>query len=96
MIRFCEIYHKYEFSDVVDALVRPSGSNAFIGISDIASEGTFVWINEDTATIEELGFHQNEPNNEGNEDCLELGLSNTLNDRECTDTVQALCERLLD
>ena len=82
---------------MVTALVEPSNSNAFIGINDIASEGTFVWINGDTATIEELGFDEDEPNNlQGDEDCLELLFSNTLNDFGCREARHALCERLLD
>ena len=74
-----------------------SGAAVFIGISDIASEGTYVWINGDTSTRNELGFLQNEPNNlGGNENCLELTPINLLNDLTCTDARQALCERLLN
>ena len=79
------------------ALVPSDLVGAFIGISDIASEGTYQWINGDTATIEELGFRQNEPNDSGGtEDCLELFDYNAVNDVTCTNPLRALCERLLD
>ena len=96
MIRLYKIYHKYEFSDVVTALVV-YGEGVFIGIRDIASEGTYQWIDGDTSTVNELKFSRNEPNNAGgNEDCLELFDYNALNDVTCTDARRALCERLLD
>ena len=56
MIRLCEIYDKYEFSDVVTEVMQPSGGSAFFGISDIAIEGIYQWITGDTSIIEELGI----------------------------------------
>ena len=69
MKRFGEIYDEYEFSDVVTGVVQPSGGSTFIGISDIAIEGIYQWINGDTSTTEKLGFSPNKPNDSGgNED----------------------------
>jgi hypothetical protein len=64
----------------------------FIGLSDLASEGAFVWPDGGAPTFTAWG--RGEPNDAaGNEDCAELGLTTALwNDVPCTDLRAYICE----
>jgi len=67
----------------------------FIGLNDIKHEGTFVW--EDGTSINSGYSHwQNkQPNNDHNEDCVEILHDNEWNDRSCYEQQRlVLCERL--
>ena len=81
------------------ALLITPGEDAFIGLTDEATEGTFVWVNGDTSTLAEINFASGEPNNSGNEDCVVLNWLgqpfNTANDFQCSENAFALCERIL-
>jgi large repetitive protein len=66
------------------------GSNDYvmIGLNDIDIEGTFVWYDQNPFQLNNPAFYQNwgpgEPNNSGNEDCVQLRPNNGLwNDIPC-------------
>ncbi len=64
----------------------------FIGLSDVASESVFVWIDGSAPTFTPWG--PGEPNDAaGNEDCAELGIGTGVwNDVPCTDVRAYICE----
>gem|GEM_PF-3351609 len=70
---------------VYDAVVAAAGGNIryYIGYTDTAQEGVFVWQDGDTSTY--TNWHAGEPNNAGSEDCAEVGFfgSSTWNDINC-------------
>jgi Lectin C-type domain len=59
------------------------GVQGWIGFNDIASEGTFVWVNGDPVTF--TSWNSGEPNNSGgNENCAEIsGSGGGWNDLPC-------------
>ncbi|XP_033102554.1 alpha-N-acetylgalactosamine-specific lectin-like [Anneissia japonica] len=67
----------------------------WIGLSDIAEEGTYVWSDSDTVASY-TNWKQGEPNNAGNEDCGHVTKSNDeillWNDTECYHTLSFVCE----
>lgn len=54
---------------------------AYIGARDVRVEGTFVW--SDGRPWKFTNWKTDEPNNAGNEDCLELGWAGKWNDIPC-------------
>ncbi|XP_065193014.1 tetranectin-like protein [Sycon ciliatum] len=78
---------------VLEAFVRPLLGNTFgyVGYNDIEQEGTFVDNTGHPAVIN--NYFPNEPNNQGNEDCVEMqGSSGKFNDQTCTSGRQSICE----
>ena len=81
-----------------------TGNLLFIGLTDEATEGTFVWIDGTVATEAEIGFATGEPNDaddpNSDSDCILLHTVNpSFNqavDGECSSLGLALCERELD
>ena len=73
----------------------------WIGVNDIGSEGNWIWINGERANSSEIIWRRGEPNNSGNEDCVEVDgdLTRTTvgqaNDGTCTNSRQALCEKVI-
>ena len=69
----------------------------WIGLNDIASEGNWVWVNDEQASSFDLHWRRGEPNNQGNEDCAVVsGYSQQLGlavDVRCTATYRGLCEK---
>jgi hypothetical protein len=68
------------------------GGGWFIGLSDAASEGTFVWI--DGGGLDFTHWNTGEPNDAGgNEDCTEMDLAGGIwNDVPCGDPRAFVCE----
>ncbi|XP_074152778.1 mannose-binding protein-like [Sminthopsis crassicaudata] len=62
----------------------------YLGISDEVTEGTFRYQNGQIVSYTNWG--RGEPNNAGNEDCVELQISGTWNDRSCTEKYPVVCE----
>src|SRR5690606_9444025 len=58
---------------------------SWVGLTDIDTEGTFVFVSTGEEPDFELPFASGEPNNSGNEDCLEVFSSGELNDTSCWD-----------
>ncbi|MDA7558999.1 hypothetical protein N8768_07540, partial [Flavobacteriaceae bacterium] len=81
---------------IYDAAVASNGGNNirfWIGLTDVAEEGVFLWM--DGTTFDYENWHNGEPNNlNGNEHCVELGRfnSSTWNDEPCTNQKYILME----
>ena len=101
------IHSSYEF---ILAQEVCTGSDCWIGLTDIDSEGVWTW---DDGSITDYGFVNNnntkpttgtnpwgyyEPNNyAGNEDCTHLGWSDGLwNDAACTNGYLPICQNVTE
>ncbi len=83
---------------VVASLDMPGdGLDAWMGASDLAAEGNFVWVDATPFVFD--NWRAGEPNNGGadmiQEDCavMELDLGGSWDDRSCTSLRPYLCER---
>jgi hypothetical protein len=76
------------------SLIGTAGSvSAWIGLNDVASEGSWVWASGRSSGYRAWG--SGEPNNLGNEDCTEQyapGSSGRWNDMPCSASLRWLCE----
>jgi len=68
----------------------------WIGASDLATEGSFVWA-ESHEAVDYANWRPGEPNNDDNEDCVEIGWNSDgvlgWNDEHCTSTeFHAFCQ----
>ena len=85
------------------------GLNVWIGLRDEANgnnEGTFSWTDgtdiassygfnaDGTATTGTGPWYSGEPNNQGDEDCVELYSLGKYNDQDCSDQNYPLCMRM--
>jgi hypothetical protein len=66
-----------------------AGTQAWIGLSDIATEGQFVTV---TAETGQTPWSAGEPNNAGNEDCAIVKSNGQLDDRPCGTGYRYICE----
>lgn len=86
-----------EFVFMQNHLRTVSAGNVFLGASDTAEDGTYKWINGETAHIP---WSNNQPNGETRENCLSIW-SNTretkysIYDRTCSDKYELLCQRTM-
>ena len=76
------------------------GDDVWIGLNDIATEGTFRWVNGRRLVSDEIQWWPRQPDNTGNnEDCVHINHhihpSNEANDLPCNHKVHALCEKLI-
>ncbi|MEC7520416.1 MAG: lectin-like protein [Myxococcota bacterium] len=63
----------------------------YIGLTDAAVEGTFVWVSGDPVTY--TSWASGEPNDAGRaEDCAQIRSDNDWNDVRCTETLTYVCE----
>ena len=74
------------------------GQDAWIGASDIETEGRFVYLDGVTATQQNTGWNSAQPDDGGRrEDCVHFNLrgwpDNTANDWVCMENAYALCEK---
>lgn len=65
-------------------------TQAYIGLSDVAAEGTFIYPDGGTPTY--YNWNVGEPNNVGDEDCVEMLQDGTWNDIPCTTLRNAIYE----
>lgn len=66
------------------------GQSYWIGLTDIAAEGKFVWVNG--APLTYTNWAPGEPNNANNEDCVQTVGNYQWNDIGCTVTLAYMCE----
>ncbi|CAN5824986.1 hypothetical protein BH11MYX3_BH11MYX3_32710 [soil metagenome] len=67
-----------------------AGEETYIGLDDLAAEGTFRWVNGSTSTFR--GFAGAEPNDNGTEDCTYSRADGSWNDTKCEEVRHAVCE----
>ncbi len=65
-------------------------STLWIGLTDLDQEGVWVWA--DGSTPDYLNWNGGEPNNAGNEDCVQLYPSGAWNDINCATPYAVICE----
>ena len=71
----------------------------WIGASDIATEGSFVWVNGWIVTSDVIHWSSGQPDDyRNNEDCVHMISGHTsqkilANDRPCSDSLLAICEK---
>ena len=75
-----------------------SSVELWLGGTDSAQEGTFVWSDGTAWTYQ--NWNSKEPNNLGNEDCVHMlhdkwNTNGKWNDRKCTHVTAFLCEKYL-
>ena len=92
-----------ESEDKMTAIAEAKTSAGFtdalwIGLSDLAKEGTFVWASTGKPAVY-TNWLKGEPNGGGNENCGQIwhpswtGNGNKWNDEPCTRTYNFLCEK---
>lgn len=76
------------------SFVLPVPNAVWLGGFDTEQEGSWVWVSGRPVPAS-LKWNDNEPNNKGNEDCLE-GVHGTrqFNDRACSAKFHFVCEHL--
>ena len=80
-----------QVNDEVTQLAQYQGICRFwIGVNDIANEGTFVYDSSGTTIVYE-NWNPGEPNDSGGEDCTEIKYGNW-NDMPCTTELSFVCE----
>jgi hypothetical protein len=65
-------------------------ADAWIAATDVATEGTWVWITGEPFTFS--NWAGGEPNNLGGEDCVQMYVQGVWNDLPCGAGQPALCE----
>lgn len=71
--------------------IRIRNQDYWIGLDDLAQEGTFVWVDGSPLTLD--NWSAGEPNNAGNEDCAHFWARNgQWNDLPCDRPLGVLCE----
>ncbi|MEE2788373.1 MAG: C-type lectin domain-containing protein [Myxococcota bacterium] len=81
---------------LTDGLDRTGAGDAWIGLSDDAVEGTFVWI-DGSPTRGYVNWSDDEPNDAGNEDCGVIQMQaaaqlGSWSDRDCNQPYDYVCE----
>lgn len=66
------------------------GGQAYFGLNDVAVEGTFVYPNGEPVVY--TNWNPGEPNNQGDEDCVEILPNGTMNDIPCSTLRYAVYE----
>lgn len=85
---------KEQLNQVRSALTQMTGSNeAWIGVNDLVTEGTYVWADEGPLAF--TNWALNQPNNgNGVQDCCRMLADGTWNDTDCTLSYPTLCRAL--
>ena len=78
----------YQFLEKTDK----DQSFIWIGLSDSTSKGDFVLSSSGKIPIY-INWGLNEPNYNGNEDCVQMHIYGKWNDRSCSTTFHAFCEK---
>ncbi|XP_043407079.1 mannose-binding protein [Chelonia mydas] len=68
-----------------------ASEQTYLGISDVQTEGKFVYLNGEPVTY--TNWNTGEPNNNGNEDCVAMYDNGKWNDLDCSNSkVSIICE----
>ena len=72
--------------------------DVWLGITDTATEGRFLWVDGDPFNAGDFAWVKNNPDNRrNNEDCVHINLpnheDNAANDLRCNANVHGLCEK---
>lgn len=70
-----------------------SNEKWWVGMNDISQEGIWVW--SDASAVTYTNWHPGEPNDSGNEDCMQLNRfypQSTWNDEPCAQPLRFVCE----
>ncbi len=70
-----------EENDFIYSLIQQTGNNSWIGFSDIATEGDWVWTTGEDVVY--TNWAAGEPNDLNGEDCAEMFMNGTWNDNQC-------------
>ncbi|XP_013919870.1 PREDICTED: pulmonary surfactant-associated protein D [Thamnophis sirtalis] len=77
-------------NDAVQKIVLLYNKSAFLGITDLKTEGTFKYLNDQPLTY--ANWLTGEPNNQGQENCVELFSNGKWNDKSCGEKRLLVCE----
>ena len=77
---------------IYESIVDYGGGRWFIGLNDRDQEDDYVWTNGEPFSYN--AWADGEPNNSGNEDCVELNRfgDETWNDIDCDQSLRFICE----
>jgi hypothetical protein len=64
--------------------------DTYIGLSDTVTEGTFEWV--DGSSLAYTDWDTDQPNDSGNQDCVEMNLTGAWNDETCSIGQYFICE----
>ena len=70
-----------EENDFISSLIQQTGNNSWIGFSDIATEGDWVWTTGEDVVY--TNWAAGEPNDQNDEDCAEMYGDGSWNDNQC-------------
>ncbi len=90
--RLASVETKYENTFIAEK-IKTFGDNVFawIGANDQAAENQFMWATGEPVLY--TSWNLLEPNNQGEEDCVQLGASGGWNDFPCASAIPYVCER---
>lgn len=77
-------------NDAIQKIVLLYNKAAFLGITDLKTEGTFKYLNDQPLTY--VNWLPGEPNNQGKENCVELFSNGKWNDKSCGEKRLLVCE----
>ncbi|XP_034280803.2 pulmonary surfactant-associated protein D-like [Pantherophis guttatus] len=77
-------------NDAVQKIVVQYNKSAFLGITDLKTEGTFRYLNDQPLTY--INWLPGEPNNNGKENCVEMFSNGKWNDKSCGEKRLLVCE----
>ncbi|XP_033624617.1 macrophage mannose receptor 1-like [Asterias rubens] len=81
-------------NDFIKKQIKNTGVDFYIGLHDLSTESKFTWVNgEELKPQNSPNWLPGEPNNSGNEDCVEIMYNGKWNDVPCSFTQNFICQR---